>query len=95
MSFRVSNNIILLDIKAVPGAAHNEIVGVDGGRLRIRIGAAPEHGKANAALCAFLAKRLGCAKKDVVLKSGEKSRLKTAALPIAVKAELEKLIETL
>jgi uncharacterized protein (TIGR00251 family) len=63
-------------------------------RLRIKIAAAPENGKANAELCAFLAKLLSCAKKDVVLKTGEKSRLKTVMLPLGVKQKLEALAGT-
>jgi uncharacterized protein (TIGR00251 family) len=95
MPFHISDNAILLGIKAVPGSSRNEIVGVEGGRLRVKIASAPEKGKANIELCVFLAKQLGCAKKNVVLKSGEKSRLKTVVLPVSIKDELEKLIDTL
>lgn len=82
---------LLLDVKAVPGASKTEIAGVRDGRLRIRVAAAAEDGKANAELIAFLAKALGCAKKDVVLYSGEKSRLKTLALPPRLKERAEML----
>ncbi|MDR0645150.1 MAG: DUF167 domain-containing protein [Treponema sp.] len=92
MPFRISDSAIFLDIKATPGSSRTEIVGVIGDRLYVKIASAPENGKANAELCAFLAKRLDCAKKDVVLKFGEKSRLKTVALPVSVKGGLEKLI---
>jgi uncharacterized protein (TIGR00251 family) len=95
MLFRISDGVLFLDVKAVPGASRNEIVGVEGGRLRIKIAAVPENGKANTELCAFLAKRLGCAKKSAVLKYGGSSRLKTVVLPVSVKSELESLIEVL
>ena len=39
-----------LRVKVVPGASRAEIVGVLGDRLKIRIAAPPEHGKANQAL---------------------------------------------
>ncbi|MDR0556919.1 MAG: DUF167 domain-containing protein [Treponema sp.] len=90
--FRVSGDAILLDIKAVPGASKTAIAGVQGNRLRIKIAAAPEGGKANAELRAFLATSLSCAKKDVALKTGEKSRLKTVMLPLAALQKLEALI---
>ncbi|MDR1220581.1 MAG: DUF167 domain-containing protein [Treponema sp.] len=89
--FRVSGGVILLDIKAAPGASKTEIAGVQENRLRIKIAAAPEDGKANAELRAFLATSLSCAKKDVVLKTGEKSRLKTVVLPLAALQKLEAL----
>ncbi|GHT53382.1 hypothetical protein FACS1894106_4170 [Spirochaetia bacterium] len=79
--FRISGNLLHIDIKAVPGASKTEAAGIKDNRLRIRIAAAPEDGKANVELCGFLAKVLGCAKRDVVLLRGEKSRLKTAAVP--------------
>jgi uncharacterized protein (TIGR00251 family) len=70
-----------IDIKAVPGASKTEIAGVKDKRLRLRIAAAPEDGKANAELCGFLAKALSCPKRDIRLEKGEKSRLKTVSLP--------------
>jgi uncharacterized protein (TIGR00251 family) len=90
--FRISDNAILLDIKAVPGASKSQIAGIQENRLRVKIAAAPEDGKANAELRAFLAKALYCPKKDIILKTGEKSRLKTLILPLSVKEKLEALL---
>jgi uncharacterized protein (TIGR00251 family) len=92
---RISGNLICLHIKAVPGASKSQLLEVQEGRLRVKIAAAPEDGKANAELCTFLAKLLGCPKKEVKLQSGEKSRLKTLALPLSLKEKLEKLLELL
>jgi uncharacterized protein (TIGR00251 family) len=91
--FRIKGDTLYLDIKAVPAASKTEFAGVKDGRLRIRIAAAPEDGKANAELCAFLAKTLGCAKKEAALASGERSRLKTAAVPVKFLEVLLKKIE--
>jgi uncharacterized protein (TIGR00251 family) len=89
--FRISGGKLLVDIKAVPGASKTEAAGVKDGRLRIRIAAAPEDGKANSALTAFLAKELGCPKRDIAIVSGEKSRLKTVAVPPGSEAKLQSL----
>ena len=62
------------------------------GRLWIRVAAAPEGGKANQELRAFLAELLGCPKRDVAVSSGEKSRFKTLALPASCLESLERLI---
>ena len=86
--FRVSGDFLYLDIKAVPGASKSAIGEVTEGRLKVRIAAAPEDGKANEELRSFLAKTLGLAKKDVILESGEKSRLKTVRLPATVREKL-------
>jgi uncharacterized protein (TIGR00251 family) len=89
--FRISDGRLLVNIKAVPGASKTEAAGIKDGRLRIRIAAAPEDGKANSALTAFLAKELGCPKRDVAIVSGEKSRLKTAAVPLSCETTLRAL----
>jgi uncharacterized protein (TIGR00251 family) len=84
-------SVFHLKIKAVPGASKTEIAGVKDGCLRIRIAAAPEDGKANAELRAFLAKTLGCPKGEVVLLRGEKSRLKTLVVPASCREKVEGL----
>jgi uncharacterized protein len=88
---RIVGGEIHIAIKALPGASKTEFAGTREGRLRIRLAAAPEGGKANAELIAFLAKALGCPKRDITLPRGEKSRLKTIVLPLAYRPQLEKL----
>lgn len=72
---------VFLEVKVVPGASKTEIMDIQEGRLRLRVAAAPEDGKANLELRSFLAKKVGCPKKDVLIVSGEKSRLKTLSFP--------------
>jgi uncharacterized protein (TIGR00251 family) len=72
---------MILNVKVTPGASKSEVINFVDGRLRIKIAAAPEDGKANAALIAFLAKKLGCAKSNITLISGEKSRIKSLEIP--------------
>ena len=88
---RTSGDFLFLDIKAVPGASKSSFDVVREGRLKVRIAAAPEDGKANEELRSFLAKTLGLPKKELVLEAGEKSRLKTLRLPISAKEKLESL----
>jgi len=90
--FRIDGDTIRLEIKAVPGASKTEFAGIKDGRLRIRLAAAPEDGKANAEMLNFLSRTLGCPKKDLRLPSGEKSRLKTVAIPVGCRARLEGII---
>jgi uncharacterized protein (TIGR00251 family) len=90
--FRVEGDKILLEIKAVPGASKTEFAGVKDGRLRIRLAAASEDGKANAELLSFLSKALGCAKRDLRIVSGEKSRFKVVALPAECRGKVEGVV---
>ena len=50
---------IELRVKVVPGASRSELVGTLGDRLKIRIAAPPEDGKANQALLLLIASWLG------------------------------------
>ena len=83
---------ISLLIKAVPGSSKSLLGEIREGRLKIKIAAAPEDGKANEKLRAFLAKILGCPKNDITLSAGEKSRLKTLTLPLKAKDRLEAVL---
>jgi uncharacterized protein (TIGR00251 family) len=87
-----SGNFLFLDIKAVPGASKSAFGEIREGRLKVRIAAVPEDGKANEELRSFFAKAMGIAKKELVLETGEKSRLKTLRLPISAKEKLENLL---
>ncbi len=61
---------VAIRLKAVPGAKRNEIAGVLGDRLKVRVSAPPEGGKANKAICALLAETLGLRLRDIEIVSG-------------------------
>ena len=62
-----------LDIRVQPRAGRNAIE-IDGERITVRVTAAPESGKANDAVVALLAKRLGIPKRSAQIVRGHKSR---------------------
>ena len=64
-------------VKVIPKSSKTELVGyMPDGTWKIKIAAAPEKGKANKALCAFLADMLGVPQSRVHIVSGETSHLK-------------------
>lgn len=64
-------------VRVQPGASRNAVIGKVGDEWKIAIAAPPLEGRANKACTAFLGKLLGCAKRDVELVNGQKSRSKT------------------
>jgi hypothetical protein len=66
---------IELRVKVVPGASKSEIVGALGDRLKVRVAAPAERGKANRAVVEILRKWLGV--RDVEIVSGHSNREKT------------------
>ena len=72
---------VLISCRLTPKGGRDAIDGVatlaDGARVLIaRVRAAPEDGKANEALCALIAARLGVAASKVKLTAGARSRVK-------------------
>jgi uncharacterized protein (TIGR00251 family) len=89
---RIAGDEIHIAIKALPGASKTEFAGVQEQYLRVRIAAAPEDGRANAELIAFIAKSLGCSKREVRLLRGTQSRQKTIAVPLSYRVQLETIL---
>ncbi len=68
---------MFLQVKVIPKAAHDEILGWEDNFLKVRIHAVPEKGQVNERLIAFLAKKLSIPKNSIRIVRGEKSRKKT------------------
>lgn len=63
-------------IKAIPNAPRSAVVGWLGEALKVKIHAPPVNGRANDALCEFLAEQLGLPRRAVTLVQGDTSRQK-------------------
>lgn len=76
----------------VPGSRRTEVSGPLGDRLKVRVSAPPEDGKANRAVCETLAAALGLHDRDVTIIAGHTSPEKTARAvgidPVAAAAKL-------
>ena len=81
---------LLLRVRVQPKASRDEISGLQGEALKVRITAPPVDGKANAHLIKYLAKQFGVAKSAVTLVSGETGRDKRLRIhaPAKLPAEL-------
>ncbi len=84
-----------LDIRVQPRASRNAIE-IDADRpdvkIIVRVTAAPESGKANDAVVALLAKRLGVPKRSIQIVRGHKSREKRISIDgISSKESLRRL----
>jgi len=68
---------ILIEVRVQPKAGRNELAGIQEGRLKIRLTAAPVEGEANRECLKLLAKIFDIPKSDMEIVKGRKSRLKT------------------
>jgi len=71
---------VLLSVKLQPRASKNEIIGVMGNELRIKVMAPPVDAAANQALLRLLADTLDCPRGNVELVRGHTSRHKVVKL---------------
>lgn len=70
----------MLLVQVQPRSSRNQLVGLQGDALKVKLTSPPVDGAANKACCAFLAKVFGIAKGDVDLVAGDKSRQKRLLL---------------
>lgn len=64
-------------MKVIPKSSRTELAGIlPDGTWKIKVAAAPEKGRANRALCEFLAEHFRVAKSKVRIVSGDASHLK-------------------
>lgn len=75
-------------LKVVPGSRKDEIVGAYGDRLKVKVSAPPEDGKANEAVCRVLATALGVSTRDVQIIAGATSPEKVARVTRADAGQL-------
>jgi uncharacterized protein (TIGR00251 family) len=65
-----------LKVKVVPGSSRDVIVGWLGGALKLKVAAPPEKGRANEAVIALLADKLGIGPDQITILSGQTSAAK-------------------
>jgi len=78
-------DVLWLHCQLQPRASKDEIVGLQGERLKIRITAPPVDGKANQHLVTVMAKWFGVSKRAVTILRGETGRQKTLAIEAPAK----------
>ena len=67
---------VVFRVLVQPRASKNELAGIHGDCLKIRVTSPPVEDQANKKLCAFLSKLIGVGKKQVEVVGGHKTRVK-------------------
>jgi len=84
---------MIIKVRAIPNAKHDEIVNRIGTILRVRVAAPAVDGKANERLCCFLAEYFGVKRRMVYLRKGEKGREKTIEIVGRSEEDLYQVLE--
>lgn len=83
----------LVQLKVVPGSSRDAIAGALGDRLKVKVAAAPEAGKANAAVCELLARALGIKPRDVTIEVGAGSPEKTVRIRGVIAQQVQNVLD--
>ncbi len=85
---------VVISLHVQPRSSRNQIVGIQGDDLKVKLTSPPVDGAANKCCCEFLAKLFSLPKRDVVIVSGDKSRHKRVLLAGVALAAAAELLES-
>jgi uncharacterized protein (TIGR00251 family) len=71
---------ILIKVRVQPRSSRNEVAGLQGDALKVRVTAPPVEGEANARLIELLADEFGLRRSDIEIVKGSSSRTKVVLL---------------
>jgi uncharacterized protein (TIGR00251 family) len=80
-------------VRVTPRSSRDEIAGVHGDALKVKLTAPPVEGAANLALIEFLAKHLGVRKSAMSILGGDRSRNKIVHVEGITRNRVEKALE--
>ena len=83
----------LIKVKVIPRSSRTEIAGKENDVYRVKMTDPPVEGRANNALIALLAEKLGIPKRDIEITAGKTSRMKTVRLHGLTKADIAQTLE--
>ena len=89
---RQTDEGLFLSVRVQPKASKDRILGEHAGALKVSVTAAPEKGKANAAVISLLSEKLGVPKSSIEIVRGETSRLKTVRIRGVAKETVSALL---
>ncbi len=86
-----SQNAVRLHVKVVPGSRRDQIVGRLGDRLKVKVAAPPEDGRANESVCRLIAAAVGVNTRGVEVVVGHTSPEKTLRIAGCRAADLARV----
>ena len=90
MYIEEKDGAVVLRVLVQPRAAKNELAGVHGNCLKIRVTSPPVEDQANKKLCVFLSKLIGVGKTQVEVVGGHKTRVKKVRISNASMDEVRR-----
>jgi uncharacterized protein (TIGR00251 family) len=83
----------MLNVKVIPGASRDRIVGRFGDAIKVQVSAAPERGKANDAVIKLIADTLGLRANQIQIVRGHAQPRKVLEIQSLEQSELDRRVE--
>lgn len=83
-----SQGSVSFHVKVQPRSASNEIVGIEGDTLKVKLTSPPVEGKANESLIEFLSETLDAKRSSIKIVQGSKTRIKLLKIANMTKDQL-------
>jgi hypothetical protein len=95
LCLKEKDGAVLFKVLVQPRASRNELVGIHGDCLKIRITSPPVENQANKKVCEFLSKLMGVGKGQVEIVEGQKSKVKKVIITNSTLEEVRKKLDQL
>jgi len=95
LCFKEQDGAVIFKVLVQPRASRNELVGIHGDCLKIRITSPPVENQANKKVCEFLSKLMGVGKRQVEIVEGRKSKVKKVRITGSTSEEIKNKLEQL
>lgn len=91
-AIRESDGGVTFAVRVIPRSGRNEVAGMQGDAMKVKLTAPPVEGAANAALIHFFADRLDVRRSAVSIIAGERNRNKTVRIEGVTREQIEELL---
>ena len=95
LCLREDDGAVVLKVWVQPRASKNEVAGLHGDSLKVKVISPPVENRANETLCEFLSQLIGVKRRHIEIVGGQKTRLKEVRITACSCSELRRTLDKL
>jgi len=95
MCLKEEDGAVIMNVLVQPRASKNELVGIHGDCLKIKVTAPPVENQANKKICEYLSRLIGISKRKIEVIKGQKMRVKKVRISDSTLDEVRKKLNVI
>jgi len=95
LCFKEEDGAVIVNVLVQPRASKNELVGIHGDCLKIKVTAPPVENQANKKICEYLSRLIGISKRKIEVIKGQKMRVKKVRISDSTLDEVRKKLNVI